>query len=162
MSFKMEVKRVLIYRSWGDPLVFRSPNWKWTSPAMQADPNSMISQGKYDAAKGAFLGLMPLYPTSIILCRNVEITANFSKEDKDFFTKTISGSAKGGFLCFRAKASATSTTTSTIVDKGDGTATIKIPDPQIIGYICEVLPVTPAPDKTVKEADLGGLGFGDF
>jgi hypothetical protein len=162
MSFSMEVKRVLIYRSWGDPLVFRSPNWKWSDAAMQKDPNSMISQGKYDATKGAFLGLMPLYPTSIILCRNVEITAKFTKEDKDYFTETISGSAKGGFFLWRAKANATKTTTSTITDKGDGFATIKIPDPQIIGYICEVLPESPAQDKTVTEADRGGLEFGDF
>jgi hypothetical protein len=162
MSFSMEVKRVLIYRSWGDPLVFRSPNWKWSDAAMQKDPNSMISQGKYDATKGAFLGLMPLHPTSIILCRNVEITAKFTKEDKDYFTETISGSAKGGFFLWRAKANATKTTTSTITDKGDGFATIKIPEPQIIGYICEVLPESPAQDKTVTEADRGGLEFGDF
>ncbi|MBX3408749.1 MAG: hypothetical protein KF859_02545 [Phycisphaeraceae bacterium] len=162
MSFKMKVKRVLIHRAWGDPEVFRSPNWHWKKPEMRDNPLNMISQGKYDKDKQAFLGLMPLYPTSLILAKDIEITAKFSTEDRENITKSLSGSAKGGFWFFRTRASASRTTTTSLEDKGNGFATLKIPDPQIIGYICEILPPSPSPSGDKKETDLGGLKPGDL
>jgi len=157
MSFKMKVKRVLVHRAWGDPEVFRSPNWHWKTPEMRDNPLNMISQGKYDKDKQAFLGLMPLYPTSIILAKDIEITAKFSKEDRENITKSISGSAKAGFWFFRTRASGSSTTTTSLEEKGNGFASLKIPDPQIIGYICEILPPCPSPGGANKDTDLGGL-----
>jgi hypothetical protein len=157
MSLTMKVKRVLIARAWGDPEVFRSPNWRWKDPMARGVAQNMISEGRFDKTKGSFIGRKPLYPTSLLLAKDIEITAKFSKEDKENINTSLSANTKGGFLFFRTRASASSNVTTALVEKADGHATLKIPDAQIIGYFCEILPVCPAPDPKVKEANLDNL-----
>ncbi len=101
---------------------------------------------------------MPVLPTDIVLARNVCISANFSEEEKKFVQSTLSGSVGGGYGPFSCRGSySTTTTKEDVVGSFDGT-TLRIANPQIIGYLGTLLPRSPDPDRRLpwtSDADFG-------
>jgi hypothetical protein len=146
MDLKFEVMRVNIIRDWVEPLVFRSRNWIWNNP--QTD----ISSGG-DAASGTTpTGLMPFYPTGLLLTRNVELTAKFSQSDMTWMNKSVDGSTSVGWGPFsfsghyhheeHSKMSSGSVVGATIKTKPG--------DVQVLGLFCDVLPHCPDKNPDLK------------
>ena len=103
-------------------------------------------------------GLMPVLPTDAIIARNVLISANFTENERKFIRETLSGSVSGGWGPFSTRGSYTSTTTrEDVVGSFDGT-TLRIANPQVIGFMGTLIPQCPNPDRRLpfeEDADFG-------
>lgn len=146
LNLQFELKRVNILRPWLDGQVFKMNTWKLNK---MAGNNYKISYGKeMGATYTGPLGSMPLIPTGLIMARNVKITGEFSDAERNFVSTAIKNKTDVGWgpfsLCGKVNANANvdyTKETKTCSLRGD---TIEFTEPQIIGYICEVLPECPA------------------
>lgn len=156
IELKFEYLRVKILRPWLIPDVFKYRFWTYKK-AFGFRP---ISEGYIPGSTSPLgpQGLMPVLPTDIVLARNVCISATFSEEEKKFVQSTLSGSVSGGYGPFSCRGSySTTTTKEDVVGSFDGT-TLRIANPQIIGYLGTLLPRSPAPDRRLpwtSDADFG-------
>jgi hypothetical protein len=140
LSISFEVKRVLIDRPWLDASVFRSRKWTWTDPTEE-----MISFGKFDQTKKLFEGRMPLLPTSLILVRRVVLASNWGSTVTNDVRSGLSAGGGFSFGPFRVggnygNSSHSASSRVQVTDAG-----IEIPDVQIIGWLCDILPRSPNP-----------------
>lgn len=140
MSISLDLKRVVLFRDWLYASVFRSHKWKWKDPA-----DSPISLGFFNKAKGVFEGRMPLLPTSLVLVRNVTLSGSWSKDFRETIEKNMSASGGWSFGPFSigggyANSSRNSNSRVQLSDSA-----IVIPDPQILGWYCDILPKSPDP-----------------
>ncbi len=146
ISVSMDLMRATIMRTWLDPLVFRAHTWRLG----KASPlySSLISNGSFTPGE-ANAGVMPLLPTGILVARNVQIAAQFSHEDQTTIEKALSTSASVGWGPFSIQGHYNQSESSS-VSHGSATATtIANADPQILGFFCDVLPLSPSPDPTL-------------
>ena len=90
MGIELEVKRVLVRRTWMDPTVFYIKTWTWDQPSPP------VSDGKMDA-QGKFPGLLPLVPTSMILVRNVKLSTHFDAATSSQISSQMSASGGWSF-----------------------------------------------------------------
>jgi hypothetical protein len=72
-KLSLEVKRVLVTRNGIDQSVFYSNNWS-------TDDGTLISDGKSLVNGERMTGRMPLLITALLLCRNVAISTNLTRE----------------------------------------------------------------------------------
>jgi hypothetical protein len=128
------------YEDWLDSTTFYSRKWSWKTVG-----NPMISEGGI-GADGKFAGLMPLFPVSIALVRNVKLVSQWKKETRDGVNKAIQGGGglNFGFFSVGGNYENRSDTKNSRVITTD--TSIEIPDPQIIGWFCDVLPKSPDPE----------------
>jgi hypothetical protein len=102
---------------------------------------------------------MPVLPTDFVIARNVSITANFQENERKFVQETLSGSVSGGWGMFSARGSySTTTTQEDVIGSFDGTS-LKIANPQIIGFMGIMVPETPDPNRNLPWED--DADFGD-
>jgi len=158
LSVTLSVKRVLINRPWADAAALRSPNWQWKDEAAR----NIISAGRFDQERSEFVGEMPLYPTTLVVARDVEIKAKFSETDLENIKAVWLARGTSGLWFFNLGGSASGNRELDVTRNKDGTSSFKIPDPQIIGYMCEILPACPSPDGKRQVPDLGGLKPSEF
>jgi hypothetical protein len=146
VDLTFEVMRANILRNWLEPLVFRSRNWVWDSPQTEISSGGDTSSGKTP------IGLMPLYPTGVLLARNIELTATFSQTDKNWMNKAVDGSTSVGWGPFsfsghyHHEEHAAHSTGSVVGAK----IKTKPGDVQILGYFCDVLPHCPDKNPDLK------------
>ncbi len=143
-----EYLRCRIIRPWISTDLFANKDWTWK------EPNSFIylSDGGnlFKNPPVRPLGTIPFLQTTLIAVRNVIIRADFSHTDKQEMMSRISGSASAGFGCFSIRGSYTETThTIDVKATFDGTE-LRIPQPQIIGYLGILLPKSPDPNRAAK------------
>jgi len=127
-----QLRRVEILRPWLNPLVLRSRAWRW-SPA-SATYGVQVSSGGNLAGSVIPTGVMPMLPVSVLLARNVVIDWSDNGELANAYRqrRTLSHEIRWG--PFRL--------TGAVQNGGH----IDLPDPQLIGYISELLPRCPDPD----------------
>ncbi len=146
ISVSMDIMRATIMRPWLDPLVFRAHSWRFGKASQLY--GAQISNGTFTPGE-ANGGLMPLLPTGVLVARNVKIAAQFSHEDQTTVEKALSTNASVGWGPFAINGHY-SQSESSAVSHGSATATtIGNPDPQILGFFCDVLPLCPSPDPTL-------------
>jgi hypothetical protein len=156
IELKFEYLRVRILRPWLVSDVFKYRFWTFK----KAFGFRLISEGFTPGSSYPLgpQGLMPVIPTDIVLARNVTLSAAFSEEEKKFVQSTLSGSVSGGYGPFSCRGSySTTTTKEDVVGSFDGT-TLRIANPQIIGYLGTLLPRSPDPDRRLPwttDADFG-------
>ena len=130
LEITMEIKKVIINRSWVDWQVFVNDQWTWG--------NGVISD-----EKGG--GSLPLYTNAFIIARRVQLKAKSIEIHKGELLDEIQEHLDGGFGPFALK---------TATDRNPGGVqreakdTIELPAPQIIAYCCLVVPRSPA--RSVK------------
>ncbi len=127
-----KLRRVEIMRPWLDPLVFSSRAWRW-SPASPTY-GVVVSSGGNLPGSVVPTGVMPMLPTTAMLARDLEI--DWSDGGKLAAgmeqARTLGHDMRfGPFLLSRA----------TIVG-----GHISMPDPQLFGFLSELLPRSPDPD----------------
>ncbi len=125
----LEFKKVLVSRPWMDWDVFSNTKWSWSKP--------MVSDGKGG-------GTMPLYTNAFIVVRNVKFKAKSIGTFKEDLKSEFHTSVKGGYGPFSVSASSNGEDTSNQDDSKEEKNAITIPDPQIIGYYCTIVPNCPA------------------
>lgn len=158
IDISVELKRVDIMRPWLEPLMFRSRAWRWSKGSAFAES---ISDG-VDASQGQTpTGVMPLFPTTLIISRNFVVKADFSQEETAWFEEQITSSASVGFGPFSINGHYNQTTKGSEV-KGNASANgIASPDIQILGWLCNVMPKCPNPDPVLpwpSNMELAHLG----
>jgi hypothetical protein len=150
MSF--EICQVNIVRPWLKTSYLNSKTWRF-DPGNPDVKNNLLSDGASPPN-----GLMPAYPTSIILVRNLVLDFGNNQGAQSFMTQQSSNSQGGGvgfsFGPFsigadashhNASGSTTSQASYSWSDQG-----LSIPGMQIIGYRCHVLPKSPNPSPDIK------------
>ena len=150
MSF--EICQVNIVRPWLKTSYLNSKTWRF-DPGNPDVKNNLLSDGSSPPK-----GLMPAYPTSIILVRNLLLDFGNNQGAQSFMTQQSSNSQGGGvgfsFGPFsigadashhNASGSTTSQASYSWSDQG-----LSIPGMQIIGYRCHVLPKSPNPSPDIK------------
>jgi hypothetical protein len=141
LNVSAELLQIPLTRAWIRPEVFWSRGWKW-SPQAGFGP---VSDGKTPPG-----GLMPLYPTSIILAKNLNIGLDMSNTANSSAWSSIETQASFGWGPFSISGNyshSDSTAKSNFTKSSSG---ITVPGPQIIAVICELIPQSPNPDPTLK------------
>lgn len=139
--------RVRINRDWLDQNVFNYKFWTWVK---SVQTGLLSDGGDFGSTPPKVpIGDLPFLPTSLIAVRNVVITADFKSSDITKINSQISGGASAGFGPFSVRGSYTETTNQLDVRADfDGTS-LKIPNPQVLGFQGVLLPKSPNPDKTL-------------
>lgn len=139
-NLEFEVKRVSIIRPWLDSSLFYSDDWKF-------DDNTVISDGKNLTKGSGPSGSMPLIPTGFLLARNVKVTGITDESDLTSLKTAVDSNTNVRWACFSAKGNVnvnvktrTEDTTSNVKILKGG---FEITEPQIIGYFCEIVPLSP-------------------
>jgi hypothetical protein len=147
MKVKFEYLRVLLNRPWIDELVFTYQFWTWS----KLFGFKYLSDGGNLAANPPLrpLGIMPVLPKSLIVVRNVELSANFTHDDQTLIQSQFSASASGGWGPFSISGSYSESTSEKRVQASFDGTTIRINQPQVIGYAAMLLPKTPDPDQSL-------------
>ena len=133
-----EVRRVEIIRPWLDPLVLHSTAWRW-SPASAAY-GTQISTGGDLPGSVIPTGAMPVLPTTALLTRRLYL----SWEDG---ASPVADGPERRFGPFG------------LAGADIGEHHISMPDPQLIGFLSEVLPRCPNPDARLPWPDSDSSPF---
>ncbi len=96
-SVSFQLALVPLLRGWLDSEVFSSRSWKFDSGVTGSSEN--LSDGNIPPS-----GTMPMYPTGMVLVRNVKINFNKSSELNKTFMETVRGSTSVGWGPFSARA----------------------------------------------------------
>ncbi len=151
-SLSAKIGVVRVFRPWMHEFLFRMDNW-----FIDGRPKHGISNGKLAGNQD---NLLPLIPTSFIVARDIEISGDFSTEDKSHIEKSISGSTSVGWGPFKLSGSYThSSSKDTFHSTFDG-STIKVPGIQIIAFASEITPPSAplsAPEVTENATKKAGL-----
>lgn len=132
VTIKAKLTLVRVMRPWMNTLLFRTDGW-W----LKDQPVGKISNGQLKENSN---NMLPLMPTAFVVMSDVEITANFSSEDKKHIESATSGSASVGWGPFKIGGSYShSSSHDSFKSTFDG-STIKIPGMQVVAWVSEVTP----------------------
>lgn len=149
LSFKCELMRVTIARSWMNPLLFNSKAWKFApaAPAAEYSSGGSIVQGIKPI--GPFVTL----PTTYILARNVEIIGQFTNTVEEMLSRNVEASATVGIGPFSISGRISYGEEERKIQGTIANNKIEIKDTQIIAAISQVLPKLPNPDPNLPWAN---------
>lgn len=139
--------RCRIHRPWLKPDLFADKDWTWKQPKTFV----YLSDGGNLAQNPPVrpLGNLPFLQTSIIAVKNVIIRADFSHTDQTEMYSRISGNVSAGFGCFSVRGTYSEVTHTVDVKASfDGTE-LRIPHPQVVGFLGILLPKSPDPNKNL-------------
>lgn len=148
LRLSFEVLAVQVRYPWLDFGLFESRAWDW-SPAAQYF-GKPVSDGVYDPSSAtADTELMPFVPTTILIARNVQLSADWDFKLDEFFKmrESASGSVGWGPFSFGGRRSRTDETTYT-VGRANGN-TVSFESPQVIGYFVYRVPKAPDPNPAL-------------
>ena len=133
ISFRMA--RVELRRPWFDPLLLSLGGW-----SVHGRQRAAYSDG---TGNGTNHGVFPLYPTSFIVTRDVQISASWGHTDMELISKNVHGG--GGFSIgpFTVSGSGSSSSSSTRVNSSFDGKTITVPGLHVIGWMNQVVPLSP-------------------
>ena len=142
LKLDCQIMHVNIKRDWLNPLVLSSRTWRIDKNSPQ--PDFSLSSGA-DLSNGILpVGEMTLLPTSLLLCKNLRIEGHFPD---DVVQRINAGMDKnndtvgfGPFALAGKTYGQENIVRGAITNQG-----IAIPNEQIIGVLCEILPKMPDP-----------------
>lgn len=148
LTIKMEIMRVIIRYPWMNYDLFGARNWKWGRTSIYY-PNTVISDGIYNPSPSAD-ELAPLIPTSMIVARNVSIDSNLSSEIREAFKKQVKAKGSFGWGPFTlAGFSYNNSESSEYIKTDDIGNHMEAEDPQVFGYVGNLVPKSPNPDTSL-------------
>ena len=149
IDLSIEIIQVPISRGWWSPWVFSSRGWKGVN---ELSINGCISNGN-----SPLTGLMPVIPTSLILARNLRINMDMSTQDNKTALSSINSSMSGGWGPFSVRGNYSSSTASSSSDVTSDATGLSFANSQIIGFIGDVLPMSPNPDPNLNWPNIRAL-----
>lgn len=135
----LEAVTIPLRRSWFDPSIFWSPSWRFHP-----------DYSKDEVSTGAGGGLMPAYPTALLVARNLHINTKNTHTHDTYAYDKITSSASVGWGPFSIRGNYTKETTTTTHDFVEDAEGISSPGMQIFGVICQRVPKSPAPDPALN------------
>jgi hypothetical protein len=142
-QLRFELAAIPLLRGWLDADVFSSRSWKFDPAVVSAADH--LSDGNLPP-----VGTLPMYPTAMLLARNVEIVFNKSSELNKSFMETVRGSASVGWGPFSVRANYYRRISRSSHDFVEDSAGLLIPGMQIIGFMCRLLDACPNPDPNLN------------
>ncbi len=130
-----DIAVVRIFRPWLNDLIFKANSW-YTDMCNAHE----ISIGKLTSDQQLKL---PLIPTAFVVARNVEITADWSSDDKKHVEDSITTKASIGWGPFCVSGSYSHSSSSDYHKSTFEGGTLKIPGIQIIAWVSEITPDSP-------------------
>jgi hypothetical protein len=151
-ALDFEIANIELDRTWLDALVFRMHNWQF-----EKGYGYLLSDGG-DPRQGVTpQGAMTIYAVSLLVARNVSLSASLVQQDSDYFDKAIDGSTSVGWGPFSFSGHYHEETHEKH-EKGQRAGnTLTFVGPQVIGWICDVLPRSPDPDPALTWPAMCGL-----
>lgn len=140
LSLSVQLLQIPMTRAWMRPEVFWSRGWKWAASA---------GFGPVSNGSSPPQGLMPLFPTSLILAKNLAINLDMSNTTNQSSWSSVSTQASFGWGPFSINGNYSHSQSQASSNFTQSASGIKVPGPQIIGYVCEVIPVSPNPDPSL-------------
>jgi hypothetical protein len=170
----LAVAKVAIERDWFNPGVFALTDDMCNVTTSRISPNKVyrgFDDARFEAMRGSssHTNIFPCFPTAFVVARDItiRITTENSFSHHDASSVEDHASSGGGFLCFSGSSSSSSSSSasSAHVSANANTITIRMTDPQIIGYYIEAVP----PDNSVmidqvieQETSAGFVTVEDF
>lgn len=142
LTLSAELINVTIKRPWFNPLLLKMKEWYIIGMNKGQISNADVQN---------LLGNMPIVPTGFVVARNVEISADFSTEDKSFVSNSISTKASGGWGPFSVSGSYSHSSSKSDYHATFDGGTLKLPGLQLVAWINSVMPVSP-PEEQPKES----------
>lgn len=133
LTVSAELLAVQIMRPWFNPLLLDMKGWSTGQPA------GSISNGDRKDPKGT-LGLLP---TGFVVARNVQISGDFSNEDKEFMSSVLESSVEAGWGPFALKAKYGHSISNGSMTSNLTGGTLTVPGMQIIAWISTVPSFSP-------------------
>ncbi|MDT4292381.1 hypothetical protein RO575_22680 [Methylomonas sp. MO1] len=153
LLLEFEVLPVNIDFPWMDFGLFHSRAWDWNGTG-EYDHDQPISDGKYDPnSPVAERELLPFVPTTLLIARNVKLSADWSFDLEHFIQTCEGGGGSIGWGPFSFGGRSFHQDTSTYkVAKAQGTS-VTFTHPQVIGYFSALVPKSPNPDPHLPWGD---------
>lgn len=142
VSIKAKLTLVRVMRPWLNSLLFNTKGW-WEKD----QPINGISNG---ALIDNSRNMLPLMPTAFVVMSEVEISADFSAEDKKHIESATSGSASVGWGPFSIGGSYSHSESHDTFASTFDSGTIKVPGMQIVAWVSEITPASAPIDGTGK------------
>ncbi len=142
-SLKFELAMIPFLRGWIDTDVFGSRSWKFDSNLVPESEH--LSDGEIPP-----VGTMPVFPTALLLARNVVVEFNKSSEVNKTFMEQVRSSASVGWGPFSVRANYFRRLDKSSHDFVEDNAGLKIPGMQIIGFMCRMIDKSPNPDPNLN------------
>ena len=134
ITMTAQLKRVNITRPWLDAAIFKSHAWTLF-------PDSGFTLVSSGDPKDPDPGLMPLMVTGLLLAKDLVMSGSW---------QDASGAAEApgalGPFALATPVAARGLPLHPFLENAEGSLTIRLEGTQIIGFFCELLPRTPAPD----------------
>jgi hypothetical protein len=149
LMVQAELLQMPLKRAWLRPEVFGSRGWCWSPRARFG----LLSNGGIPPD-----GLMPLYPASVILAKDVAINLDMTSRQNQSSWSSISAGASFGWGPFSISGNVIQPGASAESHFMQSLSGISVPGPQIIAFMCEMLPKAPDPDPNLPwPAGLGRM-----
>jgi hypothetical protein len=148
-----EIARVHLGRfDWfnGVPLL-QSTSWWWPE-ATKAQPTKGVFIFSDGAPPPSTTGNWEMIPTEMIVARNLTVTTKNHNLQESTWAQNVEVSAKAGFWIFTTEAKAQNAEEKTFKHEFTDNSTLKADQPQILAFICELMPKEPNPDITLLPA----------
>jgi hypothetical protein len=161
LSLSFDVLSVSLRYPWMDFGVFESRAWDWAKSAQYHD---LLSDGKYvPDAPNAENELLPFVPVTMLIARNVELSADWGFNMADFLhTHDESGGSVGWGPFSLGGRYMNDDSRSHVIAQGAGNK-IAFASPQVIGYFVYEVPKSPNPDPSLPwPKQNGGNGLMNF
>lgn len=144
LSLSVKLLQVPLTRPWMRSEIFWSRGWKF-SPSSGL---GLVSDGGLPPK-----GLMPLFPTAVVLARDLVINLDMTKEVNQAQLSSLSTSASAGWGPFSISGNYATTQSSSSHSFTKTDTGFAVPGPQIIAFVCEFVPLSPNPDPSLKWPD---------
>jgi hypothetical protein len=151
VNLKFEYLRVRIFRPWltSDVLNYRFWTWKKDFGGQYISDGGNLNLNPPTRP----IGRMPVLPQYLIIVRNVEISAAFSREEKEFFAREMTRNASVGWGPFSVSGSYRESESSKHFKASFDGVTFRIQQPQIIARSGIMIPKSPNPNRSLLWQD---------
>lgn len=141
-TLNAKLAMVRINRPWYNDVLLRMEGWY-----TDAFDKNKVSSGSIEM--GSPLA-MPILPVAFFVVRDIQITANFSTEDKTHFEQKTQASASVGWGPFKISGTYGGGSSNDTFQSTFNGGTLKIPGMQIVAWVNTVVPACPPLSSKVK------------
>lgn len=134
LKISFDAALVSIVRPWFDASIFKFGGW-----TNNAYPAGSISSGNFDDVNAA----LPMVPTAFLVAKNITVEGDFKVTDDEMIEKSMSAGFDVGIGCFKASGHYSSGNSEHTFSSKMEDGKLTIPGMQIIGFLSEVLPLSP-------------------
>jgi hypothetical protein len=143
LTISFEFMSVNLYRTWMQFLIMSLPNW-----TMDSYEPGAISRGPEGGGREQW----PLLTKNFIAVRNVTIKAEWGENDKSILNEANSQDLNVGWGPFSVSGKHAHSKSETKISNSFDGQTLTIPNIQILGFVCPIVPFSPPLPQALEGA----------